>query len=466
MLHRSNLIHSKRLSSVLAGLALALATALPAQAQDRVVPNMPVKPRVPIYDPGQPVERKVLKNGVRILVQEQRTSERVGGVVALRMGTLYETEDESGLGQVLMKSMLAATESRSPVQLQLELTGADNAKLASGAGSDIGQISIATSRERAAKAVELLSDIVLHPAFPDTAFESAKALYLGKATDELESPLAASYALFLRTMYRGSAFERPAYGLVHSIAATRRSDIVSLYRKLFVGGNVTVAFVGNFDGKKIMAQLEKTFESLPAGGAPARMGGDAAAASADTLVQEERAILANAVTYGFPAPGYDDPDFPAFLVVDSYLRSGDRSPITYWLPERQIAASVGVLYPPYPKRSSVAVYYGATAANIQAARDTVSSVMRGLRIHPLDEGEWGVQIRRVQNSFFEDQSNPLVRARNLSRYETQGVGLDYPQRFETRLLQLKPEDVRAAAERWFTHSVEAMLVPTQSGSRP
>jgi zinc protease len=466
MLHSSNLIHSKRLSSVLAGLALALATALPAQAQDRVVPNIPAKPRVPIYDPGQPVERKVLKNGVRILVQEQRTSERVGGVVALKMGTLYETEDESGLGQVLMKSMLAGTESRSPVQLQLELTGADNAKIASGAGSDIGQISITTSRERAAKAVELLSDIVLHPAFPDTAFESAKALYLGKATDELESPLAASYALFLHTMYRGSAFERPAYGMVHSIAAARRSDIVSLYRKLFVGGNVTVAFVGNFDGKKVMAQLEKTFEALPAGNAPARMGGDPAAASADTLVQEERAILANAVTYGFPAPGYDDPDFPAFMVVDSYLRSGDRSPITYWLPERQIASSVGVLYPPYPKHSSVAVYYGATAANIQAARDTVSSVMRGLRTHPLDEGEWGVQIRRVQNSFFEDQSNPLVRARNLSRYETLGVGLDYPQRFETRLLQLKPEDVRAAAERWFTHSVEAMLVPTQSGSRP
>jgi predicted Zn-dependent peptidase len=430
------------------------------------VPNIPAKPRVPIYDPGQPVDRKVLKNGVRILVQEQRTSERVGGVVALRMGTLYETEDESGLGQVLMKSMLAATGSRSPVQLQLELTGADNAKIASGAGSDIGQVSIATSRERASKAVELLSDIVLHPAFPDTAFESAKALYLGKATDELESPLAASYALFLHTMYHGSAFERPAYGLVHSIAAARRSDVLSLYRKLFVGGNVTVAFVGNFDGKKIMAQLEKAFEALPEGAPPARVGGDAAAASADTLVQEERAILANAVTFGLPAPGYDDPDYPAFMVIDSYLRSGDRSPITYWLPERQIAASIGVLYPPYPKRSSVAVYYGATAPNLQAARDTVSSVMRGLKSHPLDEGEWGVQIRRVQNGFFEDQSNPLVRARNLSRYETQGVGLDYPQRFETRLLQLKPEDVRAAAERWFTHSVEAMLVPTQSGSRP
>jgi zinc protease len=232
MPHRSNLIHFKRLSTLLAGLALALATALPALAQDRVVPNTPPKPRVPIYDPGQPVERKVLKNGVRLLVQEQRTSERVGGVVALRMGTLYENEDESGLSQVLVKSMLAATGTRTPVQLQLELTGADNAKLASGAGSDIGQISIGTTRERASKAVELLADVVLHPAFPDTAFESAKALYLGKATDELESPLAASYALFLHTMYRGSSFERPAYGMVHSIAAARRSDIVALYRKL------------------------------------------------------------------------------------------------------------------------------------------------------------------------------------------------------------------------------------------
>ena len=466
MFHMANPLHSKGLWTVLTASVLAACVAPRAGAQERVVPNVPPKPRVAVYDPGQPVERKVLKNGVRILVQEQRTSERVGGVVALRMGTLYETEDESGLGQVLMKAITAGTTTRPPTQLQLELTAADNAKLASGAGSDVGQISIATSRERASKAVDLLADVVLHPSFPDTAFESAKALYLGKATDELESPLAASYALFLHTMYRGGALERPAYGLVHSIAAARRSDIVALYRKLFVGNNLTVAFVGNFDGKKLMAQLEKAFESVPEGPAPTAVGIVPAAATTDTLVQEERPIVANAVTFGYAAPGYDDPDYPAFMIIDSFLRSGDRSQITYWLPERRIATGVGVLYPPYPKRSSVAVYYGAPPATVQAARDTISSVMQRLKTEPLDDGEWNVQVRRVQNSYFEDQTNPVVRARNLSRYETQGLGLDFPQRFETRLLQLKPEDVRAAAERWFTHPVETMLVPMQSGSRP
>ena len=467
MLDSVNPLHSKRLWPALLAITLGvLAGASRVEAQGRVIPNTPPKPRLPAYEPGQPVERKVLKNGVRLLVQEQRTSERVGGVVALRMGTLYETEEESGLGQVLMRALIAGTDSKSPAQLQIELAAADNARLASGAGSDVGQISISTSRERASKAVEILADVVLHPSFPDTAFETSKALYLAKATDELDSPLAASYALFLRTMYRGSAFERPAYGRVHSIADSRRSDIIALHRKLFVGGNLTVAFVGNFDGKKLMAQLEKAFEAVPAGPAPARFGGEAPGAVADTLVQEERPIIASAVTFGYPAPGYDDPDYPAFMVIDSYFRSGDRSAITYWLPERRIASSVGVLYPPYPKRSSIAIYYGAPPATIQAARDTVASVMQRLKTDPLDEGEWGVQIRRVQNSYFDDQSNPLVRARNLSRLETQGLGLDFPQRFETRLLQLKPEDVRAAAERWFTHSVEAMLVPAQSGSRP
>src|SRR5882762_4943718 len=57
----------------------------PVRGQDsRVAPGAP-PPRVPMYDPGAPVQKKVLKNGVTILVQEQRTSERVAGAVAVRI---------------------------------------------------------------------------------------------------------------------------------------------------------------------------------------------------------------------------------------------------------------------------------------------------------------------------------------------------------------------------------------------
>ena len=443
---------------------LALAGALPtaARAQDRQIPDMPARPRVPIYDPGQPVLRKVLKNGVRLLVQEQRTSERVAGVVGLRMGTLYETDVESGLSQVLLRSIKAGTEGRTPVQLQLELIAA-GATLEASAGPDLGQISIEATREQTAKAVALLADVALRPSFPDTSFESARAFFLQKASDEVESPLPATYAIFLRTMYRGSPLERPAFGQVRSLAEARRSDALGLYKRLFVGGNLTVCFVGNFDGKKLMDQLEKAFQAAPAGDPPKADGGDPHSLPADTLVTEERPIRARSLTYGFPAPGYDDPDHAAFLIIDSYLRSGDRSPITFWLPERRIATGVGVLYPRYPKRSSIAVYLGATNENWKAARDTVAAVMARLKTEPLDDAEWNVHLRRVQNAFFNEQSNPVVRARDLTRYEAQGVGADYPQRFESKLLSLKPEDVRDAATRWMTHAVEVSLTPPADG---
>jgi zinc protease len=426
------------------------------------MPDVPSRPRVPIYDPGQPIQRKVLKNGVRLLVQEQRTSERVAGVVALRAGTLYETELESGLSQVLLRSMKAGTEGRTPVQLQLELIAA-SVDLEASSGPDVGQISVVTTREQAVKAASFLADVALRPSFPDTSFESARAHFLQKASDEVESPLPATYAIFLRTMYRGTPLERPAFGRVRSLAEARRSDVLALYKKLFVGGNITVCFVGNFDGKKLLDHLEKAFKDAPSGASPNPEGGEAAPLAADTLVTEERPIRAKSLTYGFPAPGYDDPDHPAFLVLDSYLRSGDRSPITFWLPERRLATGVGILYPRYPRRSSIAVYLGATTQNWKAARDTVAAVFSRLETEPLDEAEWNVHLRRVQNAFFNEQSNPLVRARDLSRYEVQGVGTDYPQRFESRLLELKPEDVRDAAARWMTHAVEAALTPPADG---
>ena len=470
MPHASNLLRVKRLSRslpLLVSLLSLLSLLAPASssAQEREAPATPARPRVPVYDPGQPVQRKVLKNGVRLLVQEQRTSDRVAGVVGLKMGTRYETENESGLSQVVMRALGSGTGRRSGPELQLELLAA-GATFETGAGPDMGQVSIATTRERVSKAIDLLSDITLNPAFPDTAFDSARGYYLGRASDDIGGPLSGTYAIFLRTLYRGSPFERPALGQVRTIADSRRSDIVALYRKLFVGGNMTVCFVGNLDGKKVMAELEKAFAAAAPGAPPGPAGGDPIPLAADTLVSEERPYRAQSLVYGYPAPGYGDPDYPAFMVIDSYLRSGDRSPITFWLPERRLATGVGVLYPRYPKRSSIAVYLGATPANWKAARDTVATVMRRLTTVPLDTGDWAAHLRRVQNAYFKDQDSPLVRARDLARYETLDLGLDYPKRFETRLLELKPENVRDAAARWFTHACEVTFLPSKGDSGP
>jgi len=445
----------------LAPLALCLALAPSgAPAQDREIPNLPARPRVPIYDPGQPVQKKVLKNGVRLLVQEQRTSDRVAGVVALRMGTLYETDEESGLSQILMRALPSGTKRRSSAELNLQILAAE-LNIDASAGAYLGQASVSTKRERVGKAIEILAEIVLQPSFPDTAFEAARTEFLTRASDEIESPIPATNAIFLRTMYRGSPLARPAYGLVPSISECRRSDIVSLHKKYFVGGNITVCFVGNLDAKKVMASLEKAFAAAPAGPAPSA-GAAPTPLDADTLVGEERPIRARSLVYGYAAPGYGEPDFPAMMVLDSYLRSGDRSPITFWLPERRLATGVGVLYPRYPGRSSISVYLGATPGTFEAARDTVAAVFHSLATFEMDPGDWSVHIRRVQNGFFNDQSQPLVRARDLSRFETLGLGLDYPKRFETALLQLKPEDVRATAARWFTHACEVTLFPGKS----
>src|SRR6476646_2205326 len=116
-----------------------------ATAQDRS--NIAPRARVAIFDPGAPVQRKVLKSGLTILVQEQRTSYRVAGAVAVRMGTLYESDDDAGRGQVLIKAILAGTQKMSSVELSLRLLAAE-AQLESGAGPDLGQISISTKREQ------------------------------------------------------------------------------------------------------------------------------------------------------------------------------------------------------------------------------------------------------------------------------------------------------------------------------
>lgn len=443
---------------------LASTLLLPGVAPGQERGEAKPRPRVPIYDPGTPVQKKVLKNGVTILVQEQRTSERVAGAVAVRMGTLYEAEEDAGRGQVLIKSMVSGTQEHPPAELALRVLAAD-ATVESGAGPDLGQITISTKRERTDQAIDLLAEIALHPSFPDTAVEGSRQRALTKAAFENESPIKATYSMYLASMFRGSPLARPVTGTVQGIADVRRKDMVALYQKTFVGGNMVVCFVGNFDGKKVLARLEKAFAAAPSGAALKPVPGDPIPLAADTVVTAERDFAASCLVYGYAAPGYTERDYPAFSIIESYLASSDRSPIAFWMPQSGLATAVGVVYAPYPKRSAVAVYLASMPSRLTAARDTVAAVMGRLRTVPLDDGEWGEQVKRVQNSVFTNQNDPLVRARSMSQYETAGLGYDFLRRYEQSLLELTPESVRAAAERWFTHASEATLTRMKSDSK-
>ncbi|MEK7347247.1 MAG: insulinase family protein [Candidatus Eisenbacteria bacterium] len=438
---------------------VALSGASVAQGQDRAIPDsLPERPRIPIFEPGQPTLEKILKNGVRILVQEQRTVYTVAGVVSFRMGTRYETEEMSGLGNVLLQTMIAGTAKSSGSDYHVRLRGT-NSKLEASVGADIGQIVIQTDREHASGAAALLSDIALYPSLPDSSFEAARVRATGDATFAAESPLPSAFGQFLGAMYAGTPYQRLPQGLVSAIAEARRSDLLSLHKRLAVGGNMTVVFVGNVDGKKLLAQLEKAFAAAAPGTALEPAGPEPTPLAADTLIVQERPWVAHAYVVGYPAPGYRDADFPAFAMIDSYLRSEDRSPITYWMDTREEAVSPGVVWTLFPVRGSMCVYFGATPDKFAAARDTAIAVLQRLRTEPLDKGEWTVQLKRVQDGYFSKQGEPAVRARNLGRYAAQGLSLDYPRQFETALLKLTPEDVRAAAERWFTYSCQVILGP-------
>ncbi len=467
----SNLLAQKRLWGLAGAAFAALLTLTPgtptAQSEEpeRSMPELPQRPRVPIHDPGLPIQRKVLKNGVILLVQEQRTSEDVAAMVALRMGTLYEDDRTAGLSQVLMTSLTAGTKKLPPAELAVHLL-ARKVTLESGASADYGQVGLRTLRGDAPEALELLAQIVLSPSFPDTAVESARSAFLAKAADDVESPMPATYSTFLSALYRGSPLARPPHGTVQALSEARRSDILALYSRFFVGGNMAVSVVGNVDGKKTMAQLEKLFQAAPAGAPPAPTPGVPEPLAADTVISGEKQILAQSLVYGYPAPGYTDADYAAFMILDSYLRSADRSPITFWMPQRDQAGAVGVMFPSYPRRSSMAVHLGTQPAKYAAARDTVAAVLGRLKTEPLDAGEWGVHVKRVQSAYFWKQNDPVIRARNLSRWEIQGVTVEYPRQFETALLKLKPEDVRDAAARWFTHAAEVTLKPAGNDGQP
>src|SRR5258705_8051055 len=188
---------------------------------------------------------------------------------------------------------------------------------------------------------------------------------------------------------------------------------------------MVVCFVGNCDGKKVLTRLERAFAAAPRGAPLTPVAGDPIPLAADTSMTAERDILASCLTFGFAAPGYTDPDYAAFKIIESYLASPDRSPIAFWLPQRGLVGTVGVIYSPYPKRSSMAVYIASPPNRLGTARDTIAAAMGPPKTEPPAPGEWAAHLKRVLKGTFANQNNPPARARALSHGESTGWGYSY-----------------------------------------
>jgi zinc protease len=187
----------------------------------------------------------VLPNGLRLLVLEDHRLPQVSfQLVIPGAGGYFDPDDLPGLASFTATLMREGTATRSSNQISQELE-IMAATLNASAGSSTEAIVAGSSlTDQAAKMIELVSDVLLHPSFPDEEIARFKQRARATLAQQRANPGFLAAEMFSRAMY-GSHPAARLSATQEAVDRLKRDDLVAYHREHYLPDRAVLAIAGD-----------------------------------------------------------------------------------------------------------------------------------------------------------------------------------------------------------------------------
>ena len=314
-------------------LATIAAGASVARAQDKSMPaskverlnRAPVNKEVLRVQLPRPVVVK-LKNGLTLMLLEDHKLPTVSFMMRIQPGQLADPNDIPGLASFTASMLREGTERRTSAQIAAEVDSLGASLAAtSNFGASYTSVSASGLIDSAPQILDLMSDIVLHPAFPAAELAQYKQRAEANLEQNLANPSFLAQQAFRRVLYGDPplSITSPTKESIEKVAA---ADLKSFHDRHYRPGNTLLGAAGDFKPDEMRALIEKYFGDW-AGAAEPSMAWPKAAApqSARITLVDRPASVQTYIIGGDRAIRRTDPDYYALVVMNQILGGGPQS---------------------------------------------------------------------------------------------------------------------------------------------
>jgi zinc protease len=220
-------------------------------------------PPVPITP--ETVTRTELVNGLVVLTREQRGSGLLAVHGYVRAGAMFDDE-RPGISRCTTALLQRGTRSRSSQEIadSLESMGA---ALGVFSNMEVTALSLRVLREDAPAALEILADILQHPAFPPVEVERARGEILtGLRVARQDTRHVAERAFRGLAFPAGHPHARVADGDESVIESLTAADLAAFHARFIRPEATILAFVGDIGASEVLDLAGRLFASWPRGG--------------------------------------------------------------------------------------------------------------------------------------------------------------------------------------------------------
>lgn len=426
------------------------------------------------YPADQPaVVKKVLDNGLTVLIKPEKGSGLVAITAIVRAGAAQESIKNAGIGNFVANLVLASTRLSSAEEV---------AKIADEVGGnietqwspDFTMIRTVTTSAQFNDAMNLIGECLTEANFESKWVEQIRAELLRRFKEQSDILFNQAYDTMRELLYEDNGYRRSNMGFERTITLATPQDLQKFYTSYYVPNNTVIAVVGDVTIERALDRAGKAYAGVPAKALPLNLGVPDERLDRSKLKAAEAEMSIAYLMVGWLAPAVGTPDYPAMAVASNALGGGKGSIMFRELRQKRgIGYDVGTLYPRLKYQSHVMAYITTDptkSGNVVTARHSLEEVKTALineaeklKSQPLSAQDLERAKGFTIGSYALDHQRMHERAFHLAWLEAIGVGHDYDRKFADEVQNVTADDVMRVARKYFTNYATVLLVPKAGG---
>lgn len=412
-------------------------------------------------EPVSPAQMFTLKNGLRVIIRENRISPTVAIAAVGMDGLRMEPRGKNGVANLAASLLLRGTTKRSALEFS-QVVDDMGGTIRTGSGFNAWTLSSNWLARDWRRGLSLVHEALTMPTFPEEELRREKTIVNAAIRQQESNPDATASLLLRRTFFGEHPYGLSPLGTTESVEKISRADVVSHWKHVLNPQEMVLAVYGDIDAANVRKVVEYLFAELPVASEKAsEISIPIQPLKKREIVTEQKPDIAQTVLYfGYPGITITDEDRAALTVLDGAL-SGIYYPggrLHARLRDNQLVYGVHAFEMRGIDGGSFMVMAATTKDKRDEVRGIIEEEIRKIRDEKISEEELERAKGMAITASAVDLQTNGAQASNAVTNELLGLGYKSSEEYEKLINSVTREDVQRVAQKYLREEASALAI--------
>jgi zinc protease len=378
----------------------------------------------------------------------------------VKASPLNEPKDKAGLANLTAELLLEGTRHRKSTDIsqEIEFLGAS---LDTAMSSDYTTVTLSILKKDINKGLELFSDILLDPVFPQQEIERKKELIKGYLKQREEDPSFVAETTFRKEVFGEHPYGRLTEGSDETIDNMKREDLIRFYADYFLPNNSILSIVGDLTEGELNVLIKEYLDSWARADLPSTMSRVSDEKKVTKIIKKIDKDLTQAnIILGHIGISRNDPDYYAVSVMNYIFGGGGFSSrlMQSIRDEKGLAYDVGSFFSLNKEKGTFQIEVQTKNESAGLVISEIVKQMKRILKEEISDEELADAKSYLTGSFKRRLDTNRKIADFLALVEFYNLGFDYIEKYPIYINSITKEDILRVARKYLNSENYVLVV--------